>query len=295
MDLFKGYAPAIITPMNNSGTKINFEKFKELIEFQIKNGAKAIIFLGTTGEPATLNQKEKLEVLKFAVKEVGGRVPVIAGAGSNCTKIVVEMVKEYEKIGVDGILSVTPYYNKCTQEGLVRHYEKIAKATSLPIILYNVPGRTGVNMLPETVLKLSKIENIVGVKEASGNIEQIMQVIKLCDKDFAVYSGDDALTYSILALGGKGVISVLSNVVPKKTVELCNRYFAGDIKGCAQLQYEMLPLINALFSEVNPIPVKAAMNAMGFCSDNIRLPLTVMEEKRKEILLAEMRKNGVNV
>lgn len=290
MDLFKGYAPAIITPMNNSGTKINFEKFKELIEFQIKNGAKAIIFLGTTGEPATLNQKEKLEVLKFAVKEVGGKVPVIAGAGSNCTKIVVEMVKEYEKIGVDGILSVTPYYNKCTQEGLVKHYEKIAKATSLPIILYNVPGRTGVNMLPETVQKLSKIENIVGVKEASGNIEQIMQVIKLCDKDFAVYSGDDALTYSILALGGKGVISVAGNVVPDKMNELCEAYFSGDIEKSRTIQLQLHDFIKTLFIEVNPIPIKMALNLKGFNVGGLRLPLTEMQKENAKKLKEKMEK-----
>jgi len=290
MDFFKGYAPAIITPMNNSGTKINFEKFKELIEFQIENGAKAIVFLGTTGEPPTLSHKEKLQVLEFAVREVNGRVPVIAGAGSNCTKTAVKMVKEYEKIGANGILSVTPYYNKCTQNGLIRHYETIAKATSLPIILYNVPGRTGVNMLPETVLKLSKTKNIVGVKEASGNIEQIMQIIKICDEDFAVYSGDDALTYSILSLGGKGVISVAGNIVPDKMNSICESYFCGNIEKARLIQLELHDLIKALFLEVNPIPIKMAMNIKGFEVGGLRLPLTEMQKENAEKLKKEIEK-----
>ena len=290
MELFKGYAPAIITPMNSSGTKINFEKFKELIEFQIENGAKAIIFLGTTGEPATLSPKEKLDVLKFAVREVGGRVPVIAGAGSNCTKTAVKMVKEYEKVGVDGILSVTPYYNKCTQEGLIEHYKSIAKATTLPIILYNVPGRTGVNMLPETVLKLSKIKNIVGIKEASGNIEQIMQVIRLVDSNFLVYSGDDALTYSILALGGKGVISVAGNVVPDMMNELCECYFCGNIEKSRLIQLKLHNFIKSLFIEVNPIPIKMAMNLKGMEVGSLRLPLTEMQKENAKKLKEEMEK-----
>jgi len=290
MILFEGYSPAIITPMNSSGTKINFEKFKELIEFQIENGAKAIVFLGTTGEPPTLSHKEKLQVLEFAVREVNGRVPVIAGAGSNCTKTAVKMVKEYEKIGANGILSVTPYYNKCTQNGLIRHYETIAKATSLPIILYNVPGRTGVNMLPETVLKLSKTKNIVGVKEASGNIEQIMQIIKICDEDFAVYSGDDALTYSILSLGGKGVISVAGNIVPDKMNSICESYFCGNIEKARLIQLELHDLIKALFLEVNPIPIKMAMNIKGFEVGGLRLPLTEMQKENAEKLKKEIEK-----
>ena len=290
MKLFKGYCPALVTPLNDAGTKVNLEKLEELIEFQIKNGAKAILVLGTTGEPPTLTAKEKEDVIKCAVKQVNGRVPVIAGAGSNCTKTAVKMVKKYERLGVDGVLSVTPYYNKCTQDGLVKHFEMIAKATSLPIVLYNVPSRTGVNMLPETVLKLSEIKNIVGIKEASGNIEQVMQIINLCDKDFYVYSGDDALTYSMLSLGGKGVISVAGNIVPTVMNEICESYFDGDVNKSRDLQLSIHNLVKLLFVEVNPIPIKTAMNLMGMCVGNFRLPLTQMKKENLQKLKNEMQR-----
>ena len=289
MQLFNGYCPAIITPMNSSGTKINFDKFRELINFQIENGAKAIVFLGTTGEPSTLSDKEKMEVIKFAVGEVGGRVPVIAGAGSNCTKTAINLVRKYEELGVDGILSVTPYYNKCTQSGLIKHYEEIAKSTSLPIILYNVPSRTGVNMLPETVLKLSKVPNIVGLKEASGNIEQIMKIIKIVDDNFSVFSGDDALTYSILAIGGKGVISVAGNIIPDKMNRLCESFFNGNIERSRIIQLELLDFIKALFIEVNPIPIKMALNLAGFKVGGLRLPLTSIQKENQQKLKNEMK------
>ena len=289
MQLFNGYCPAIITPMNSSGTKINFDKFRELINFQIENGAKAIVFLGTTGEPSTLSDKEKIEVIKFAVGEVGGRVPVIAGAGSNCTKTAINLVRKYEELGVDGILSVTPYYNKCTQSGLIKHYEEIAKSTILPIILYNVPSRTGVNMLPETVLKLSKVPNIVGLKEASGNIEQIMKIIKIVDNNFSVFSGDDALTYSILAIGGKGVISVAGNIIPDKMNRLCESFFNGNIERSRIIQLELLDFIKALFIEVNPIPIKMALNLAGFKVGGLRLPLTSMQKENQQKLKNEMK------
>ena len=289
MQLFNGYCPAIITPMNSSGTKINFDKFRELINFQIENGAKAIVFLGTTGEPSTLSDKEKIEVIKFAVGEVGGRVPVIAGAGSNCTKTAINLVRKYEELGVDGILSVTPYYNKCTQFGLIKHYEEIAKSTSLPIILYNVPSRTGVNMLPETVLKLSKVPNIVGLKEASGNIEQIMKIIKIVDDNFSVFSGDDALTYSILAIGGKGVISVAGNIIPDKMNRLCESFFNGNIERSRIIQLELLDFIKALFIEVNPIPIKMALNLAGFKVGGLRLPLTSIQKENQQKLKNEMK------
>ena len=291
--IFQGVATALITPFNESG--IDYEKFAELIEWQIASGINALVVAGTTGEASTLTDDEHRDLIAFAVKQVNKRVPVIAGAGSNDTLYALDLARCACEAGADALLCVTPYYNKATQNGLIKMFTQIADFSSVPVILYNVPSRTGVNIEPSTYAVLADHPNICGIKEASGNISKAVETMSLISDKVDLYSGNDDQILPMLALGGKGVISVLSNVVPEKTVELCNRYFAGDIKGCAQLQYEMLPLINALFSEVNPIPVKAAMNAMGFCSDNIRLPLTVMEEKRKEILLAEMRKNGVNV
>lgn len=291
--IFQGVATALITPFNENG--IDYEKFAELIEWQIASGINALVVAGTTGEASTLTDDEHRDLIAFAVKQVNRRVPVIAGAGSNDTLYALDLAKCACEAGADALLCVTPYYNKATQNGLIKMFTQIADFSSVPVILYNVPSRTGVNIEPSTYAILADHPNICGIKEASGNISKAVETMSLIGDKVDLYSGNDDQILPMLALGGKGVISVLSNVVPEKTVELCNRYFAGDIKGCAKLQYEMLPLINALFSEVNPIPVKAAMNAMGFCSDNIRLPLTVMEEKRKEILLAEMRKNGVNV
>lgn len=286
--LFRGVATALVTPFSEDGTKVDYEAFEKLIDNQIQNGVSALVFLGTTGEPATMTQEECDEVIKFAVGYVNHRVPVIAGAGGNNTRVAVEKSKRYEAYGVDALLHVTPYYNKATQNGLVAHFTQIANSTNLPIILYNVPGRTGVNLLPQTLKTLSTIPNIVAVKEASGNIEQITEIIRTCGEDLPVYSGDDGLTYSVLALGGIGVISVASNVVPKRMSELCSSHFCGDIKKSREIQFELLPLIKTLFVEVNPIPVKAALSHLGIISPALRLPLTQMTEENKQKLITEI-------
>ena len=286
--IFRGVATALVTPFSEDGTKVDFKAFKKLIDNQIENGVSALVFLGTTGEPATMTQDECDEVIKFAVDYVNHRVPVIAGAGGNNTRVTIEKSKRYEEFGVDALLHVTPYYNKATQNGLVEHFTQIANSTHLPIILYNVPGRTGVNILPATLKTLSKIPNIVAVKEASGNIEQITEIIRTCGEDLPVYSGDDGLTYSVLALGGIGVISVASNVVPKRMSELCSSYFYGDIKKSREIQFELLPLIKTLFIEVNPIPVKSALSHLGIISPALRLPLTPMSEENKQKLITEI-------
>ena len=288
--LFRGVATALVTPFSDDGTKVDFEAFKKLIDNQIENGVSALVFLGTTGEPATMSQDECDEVIKFAVDYVNHRVPVIAGAGSNNTCVATQKSRRYEEFGVDGLLHVTPYYNKSTQSGLVAHFTQIANSTRLPIILYNVPGRTGVNLLPTTLKTLSKIPNIVAVKEASGNIEQITEIIRICGDDLTVYSGDDGLTYSILALGGAGVISVASNVVPKQMHDLCETYFAGDINKSRDIQLALLPLIKSLFIEVNPIPAKTALAHLGKMSSTLRLPLTQMSDENKQKLFAELKK-----
>lgn len=289
-EIFRGVATALVTPFIQDGTKIDFDAFAKLIEEQIANGVSALVFLGTTGEPATMTQDECDEVIKFAVKHVNHRVPVIAGAGGNNTRVAVEKSKRYESFGVDALLHVTPYYNKATQSGLVEHYTQIASAVKVPIILYNVPGRTGVNIQPSTLKILSKIPNIVAVKEASGNIEQITEIIRICGDDMPVYSGDDGLTYSILALGGIGVISVASNVVPKQMHDLCETYFAGDINKSRDIQLALLPLIKSLFIEVNPIPAKTALAHLGKMSSTLRLPLTQMSDENKQKLFAELKK-----
>lgn len=289
-EIFRGVATALVTPFIQDGTKIDFDAFAKLIEEQIANGVSALVFLGTTGEPATMTQDECDEVIKFAVKHVNHRVPVIAGAGGNNTRVAVEKSKRYESFGVDALLHVTPYYNKATQSGLVEHYTQIASAVKVPIILYNVPGRTGVNIQPSTLKILSKIPNIVAVKEASGNIEQITEIIRICGDDMPVYSGDDGLTYSILALGGIGVISVASNVVPKQMHNLCETYFAGDINKSRDIQLALLPLIKSLFIEVNPIPAKTALAHLGKMSSALRLPLTQMSDENKQKLFAELKK-----
>lgn len=286
--IFRGVATALVTPFSQDGTKVDFEALKKLIDNQIENGVSSLVFLGTTGEPATMTQDECDEVIKFAVDYVNHRVPVIAGAGGNNTRIAIEKSKRYEEFGVDALLHVTPYYNKATQNGLVAHFTQIANSTQLPIILYNVPGRTGVNILPATLKTLSKIPNIVAIKEASGNIEQITEIIRTCGEDLPVYSGDDGLTYSILALGGAGVISVASNVVPKQMSELCSSYFCENIKKAREIQFELLPLIKTLFIEVNPIPAKAALSHLGIISPTLRLPLTPMSKENKQKLINEL-------
>lgn len=288
-ELFKGYCPAIVTPFNHEN-RINFKEFKKLIDFQISGGARAIVFLGTTGESSTISMVEKIEIVNFAVAYVNKRVPVIVGAGTNCTKVTVENCKTFENLGADGLLLVTPYYNKCTQKGLIEHYSTVANSTNLPIILYNVPSRTGVNILPETTCALSKIKNVVGIKEASGNIEQALETIRLCGENFSVYSGDDALTLPILAIGGKGVISVVGNLMPQKMQNICDCFWEEKWDESLNIQLKLNPFIKLLFIEVNPIPIKKALNLCGFNVGKCRLPLCEMNtenvDKLKQALKA---------
>jgi len=289
--LFKGCGTAIATPFDENG--VNFEEFRKLIEFQIKEGADALIVCGTTGESSTMTLEEKKQTIKFAIDTVNKRIPVIAGTGSNCTKNVVELSKYAEQQGADGLLIVTPYYNKTTQEGLIKHYETVAKETSLPIILYNVPSRTGLNINPETCLELSKIENIVAIKEASGNLSQVAKIASLCKDNLYIYSGNDDQILPILSLGGLGVISVLSNIAPKYTHNLTENFFKGHINLSTKMQLDATPLIDNLFSEVNPIPVKAALNIMGYNFGTPRLPLIEMSENKKEKLKIAMKNFGI--
>ena len=286
--IFKGCGTALATPFNDSG--VNFEVFEEMIEEQISNGVDALIVCGTTGESSTMAEKEKKDTIKFVVDIVRKRIPVIAGTGSNNTMQAIAMTKYAEEIGADGSLIVTPYYNKTTQAGLVEHYKEIAKSTSLPIIVYNVPSRTGVNILPETFLELSKIENIVAVKEASGNISQVAKIKELCKDNLEIYSGNDDQIIPILSLGGIGVISVLSNIMPKFTHEMCINYLNGNTIKALDMQLKSLSLINNLFSEVNPIPVKYALKLMGFDFGKPRLPLVELSDKNKSIIEKEMKK-----
>ena len=276
--IFQGNCPALITPFTKSN-KINFKSLKNLLDNQILGGAKAILILGTTGENATLSTEEKIEIIKFTLKTVDNKVPVIVGAGSNNTSIAIKTAQLYESLGVNALLEISPYYNKTTQSGLVEHFSQIAKSINIPIILYNVPSRTGVNILPETVFKLSKIYNIVGIKEASGNLNQVSQIIKLCSKDFAVYSGDDALTLPMLSLGAQGVFSVASNLLPKEMSCLCENFFNGNVLSSQKIHYKLLDLFNILFCEVNPIPVKTALNIMHKNVGKVRLPLTNIQRK----------------
>lgn len=285
--IFKGCGTAISTPFTENG--VNFEEFKKLIEFQISEGIDAIIVCGTTGESATMSHEEKMATIKFAVDTVNKRVPVIAGTGSNNTYQAIEMSKYAESVGADALLLVTPYYNKATQGGLIAHFTAIAESVSLPIIVYSVPSRTGVNILPETCLELSKVPNIVAIKEASGNLSQIASIANLCRDNLIIYSGNDDQTVPILSLGGLGVISVLSNVAPRKTSKMVHDYLNGNIEGARKFQLDSIPLVNALFSEVNPIPVKEALNMMGYNFGIPRLPLTKMTDKSREILLKEMK------
>lgn len=293
MAVFTGAGVAIVTPMKEN-KEVDFDKLGELLEYQIAGGTDAIIICGTTGEASTLSHEEHLECIRYAAAKVAKRIPVIAGTGSNCTETAIYLSKEAEKAGVDGVLLVTPYYNKATQKGLIAHFSETAKAINIPAILYNVPGRTGCNLLPETVATLVKgVDNIVGLKDATGNMAQTMQTMQLCQGDLDLYSGEDGLITPILSAGGIGVISVLSNVAPKETHDICAKFFAGDVKESLDLQLKYLPLVNALFCEVNPIPVKTALNLMGFGVGPMRLPLTEMEDAHKDKLIAELTKVGL--
>ena len=290
--IFTGCATALITPLDENG--VNFDAYGRLIDWQIEEGVDALVVAATTGEGSTLSDVEHKAVVRYAVERVNGRVPVIAGTGSNDTAYGIQLTQQACDDGVDGVLVVTPYYNKCTQNGLVKMYSEYADASSVPVIIYNVPGRTGVNIQPATIVKLVKdVENIVAVKEASGNISQIAQILALADGNIDLYSGNDDQIVPILSLGGKGVISVLSNVMPEYTHDICETFFNGDVKKSAKMQLDALPLINALFSEVNPIPVKEAMFLKGLCGPDLRLPLTRMEPAHAEVLKAEMEKMGV--
>ena len=289
--IFKGMASAVVTPMNENG--VDYEAFGRFIDFQIENGINALVVVGTTGENATLEPWEQKEVIRFAVEHTAGRVPVIAGTGTNNTEHVLANTKAACEVGVDAILVVTPYYNKATQNGLIKHFTTVADVSTVPVILYNVPGRTGCNLQPKTVAKLAEHPNIVAIKEAAGNMAQMVELAALCGDKLDIYSGEDALTVPFISMGAAGTISVLSNVAPKLSVEMTDKALAGDFAGAAALQCKLLPLINALFSEVNPIPVKAAVSKMGFCEDYLRLPLTPMEDHTREVLYAEMRKLGI--
>lgn len=290
--IFTGAGVAIITPMN-SDESINFEKLGQLIDFQIDNGTDAIVICGTTGESAAMTDQEHVDSIAYAVEHVAGRVPVIAGAGSNHTSYAVWMSKEAKRVGADALLHVTPYYNKTSQLGLIRHFNAVADATDLPIILYNVPSRTGVNITPATYRELAKHPNIVAAKEASGNISQIAQIAQLCGDELDLYSGNDDQIVPLLSLGAKGVISVLSNIMPRQTHDICRLFFEGKVAESRALQLKLLPLINALFSDVNPIPVKEAMNLMGWECGECRLPLVSMQPQAKEHLRALMQEQGL--
>ena len=286
--IFKGVGTAIITPFTKDD-KVNFEEFGKIIEDQIKNKVDSIIVCGTTGEASTMTLDERKETIEFAVKKANGRIPIIAGTGGNCTKNVIDMTRFAEEIGVDGALIVTPYYNKTTQEGLIEHYRIIAESTKLPIILYSVPSRTGVNILPQTCKELSKIKNIVAIKEASGNLSQIAEIKNLCGEDLNIYSGNDDQITSILACGGIGVISVLSNIMPEYTHNIVEDFMNGKIEKSINAQIKAIQLIKVLFCEVNPIPVKAAMNMIGWNVGVPRLPLIEMSDKGKEKLEIELK------
>lgn len=291
--IFKGMATALVTPMTTTG--VDYDNLARLIDFQLENGINALVAVGTTGESATLSPEERKAVIRFTVNRVNGRVPVIAGTGTNNTVHVLDYTRSACDDGADAVLAVTPYYNKATQSGLVAHYTAIADASDKPVILYNVPSRTGCNLLPDTVAKLSYHDKIVAVKEASGNMSQAVEIFAKCGDRIDVYSGEDAITVPMVAMGGAGAISVLSNVVPKMAVEMTDAAFAGDFATASKLQCKMLPLINALFSQVNPIPAKAAVSAMGFGEEILRLPLTKMEEPFRSNLFAQMKALGVNV
>ncbi|ATW25761.1 4-hydroxy-tetrahydrodipicolinate synthase [Candidatus Formimonas warabiya] len=291
--IFKGIATALITPLDETG--INYAQFGKLIDWQIAEGIDALVICGTTGEASTLNDEEHREAIAFAVQYAAGRVPIIAGTGSNDTEYAIDLTRCACEAGADAMLVVTPYYNKATQKGLIKMFTQIADQSTKPIILYNVPSRTGVNIEPATYEVLAEHENIVGIKEANGNISKIVETMARIRGKLDLYSGNDDQIVPLMALGGVGCISVLSNIMPAQTREICTRFFNGDIAGSAELQYQLYPLIDTLFCEVNPIPVKAAMAAMGFCKNYLRLPLTEMEDANREKLLSLMRAQGLNV
>lgn len=293
MAIFEGAGVALVTPFREDG-EVNYEKLEELLEEQIAGGTDAIISCGTTGESSTMSHEEHVEVVRFTCQKVKGRIPVIAGTGSNSTKEAVYLSREAQKAGADGLLLVTPYYDKATQGGLVTHFKKIAESVSIPVLLYHIPGRTGVTMTPETIVTLCKeVPNIVGVKEASGNFSAIAKIMHLAEGCVDLYSGNDDQIVPLMSLGGKGVISVLSNVAPAQTHEICASWLRGDVKKSMQMQLDALPLVDALFCEVNPIPVKAALNLMGKEAGPLRLPLTEMEPEHKEQLARAMKDYGI--
>ena len=293
MAIFEGAGVALVTPFKANGD-VNYDKLDEILEEQIAGGTDAIVICGTTGEASTMSPEEHLSVIKYGCEVVKGRIPVVAGTGSNCTREAVYMSQKAEEVGADGVLLVTPYYNKATQNGLIAHFTTIAEAIKIPALLYHIPGRTGVTMKPETIVSLCKnVPNIVGVKEASGNFSSIATMMNMADGCIDVYSGNDDQIVPLLSMGGKGVISVLSNVAPKQTHDICQKFFDGDVKGSLQMQLDAIPLISALFSEVNPIPVKAAMNMMGKEVGPLRLPLTEMEDAHKEVLKQAMKSYGI--
>ncbi|MDV9675858.1 4-hydroxy-tetrahydrodipicolinate synthase [Clostridioides difficile] len=289
--LFKGSAVALVTPFTEDNN-VNFEKLGELIEYHIENDTDALVVCGTTGEATTMSESEIFAVIKYTVEKVNKRIPVIAGTGSNNTMLSVHMSQEAEKLGVDGLLIITPYYNKTNEKGLKLHFETIANSVKLPIILYNVPGRTKVNIKPSVVAELAKIDNIVAVKEASGDLAQVAEIAKLVPEDFAIYSGNDDTILPLLSLGGSGVISVLANICPKETHDLVAKFFEGNIEGSKKLQLDMDALIAALFIEVNPVPVKTAMNILGFNVGDLRLPLAEMEETNLNVLKHKLTNFG---
>jgi len=291
--VFKGMATAMITPMTEKG--VDFDTLAKFIEFQIAEGINALVAVGTTGESATLSPEERKAVIRFTVEQVKGRVPVIAGTGTNNTAHVLDFTKSACDDGADAVLVVTPYYNKATQKGLINHYVAVADVSEKPVILYSVPGRTGCKIMPDTAAVLSQHPNIVGFKDANGDMDSTVETIAKCGENLRIYSGEDSLTVPMLSMGAMGCISVLSNVVPGLAVEMCDKFFAGDVAGAAALQCKMLPLIRALFSEVNPIPAKAAVAAMGFGEEYLRMPLSCLEDHNRENLLKQMRALGVKV
>lgn len=292
--IFTGMATAIVTPMHTDGS-IDYEALGRFVEFQIGSGINGLVVMGTTGENATIEPEDQKKVIAYTVEKVAGRVPVIAGTGTNNTEHVLRNTRNACQVGADAILVVTPYYNKATQNGLITHFTAVADESTLPVILYNVPGRTGCNLLPKTVAKLSEHPNIAAIKEATGSLAQMIEIMHLCGDKIDVYSGEDGLTVPMMAMGAKGTISVLSNVAPRQSVAMTDACLRGDYAAAAKMQCDLLPLINALFSEVNPIPAKAATAAMGFGADALRLPLTSMEEQNRAVLFAEMRKLGIAV
>lgn len=293
MAIFEGAGVALVTPFKDNG-EINYEKLEELLEEQIAEGTDAIISCGTTGESSTMTHEEHIEVVRYTCQVVKGRIPVVAGTGSNCTREAIHLSQEAQKAGADGLLLVTPYYNKATQKGLIAHYTSITESVKIPILLYHIPGRTGVTMKPESIVTLCReVSNIVGVKEASGNFSSIATMMSMADGSIDLYSGNDDQIVPLLAMGGKGVISVLSNVAPRQTHELCQAFFDGDVKKSLKLQLDAVPLVSQLFCEVNPIPVKAAMNLMGKNVGVLRMPLTEMEPANQKNLAAAMKEYGI--